>query len=238
MCVRCAFVRKATILVAMGAGGSRVPLFVNLSRRGAGGPAASPDRPVQETDPPHPIEAYGQSKLEAEEAVSRYAGQLSVTILRPGAVYGPRDVDFLKAFKEARRRIAFHAPPRDPTLSVSYLRQLVHAVLLAGDHPAASGRTYFVAAGDVVTWNHIYRGVAKLAGTVPLEIQLPRAAMWVAGRAGNLLSLVSGRHFLLNANKIALSRPRWWLCDATRAKRELGWSATTTLADGLEETYP
>src|SRR5258706_555982 len=108
---------------------------------------------------------------------------------------------------------------------------------LAGDHPAASGRTYFVAAGDVVTWNHIYRGVAKLAGTVPLEIQLPRAAMWVAGRAGNLLSLVSGRHFLLNANKIALSRPRWWLCDATRAKRELGWSATTTLADGLEETY-
>ena len=187
--------------------------------------------------PPHPIEAYGQSKLEAEEAVSRYAGQLSVTILRPGAVYGPRDVDFLKAFKEARRRIAFHAAPRDQALSVVYVRDLVHAVLLAGDHPAASGRTYFVAAGDVVTWNHIYRGVAKLAGTVPLEIQLPRAAMWVAGRAGNLLSLVSGRHFLLNANKIALSRPRWWLCDATRAKRELGWSATTTLADGLEETY-
>src|SRR5260221_443009 len=137
------------------------------------------------------------------------------------ASHDPRDVDFLKAFKEARRRIAFHAAPRDQALSVVYVRDLVHAVLLAGDHPAASGRTYFVAAGDVVTWNHIYRGVAKLAGTVPLEIQLPRAAMWVAGRAGNLLSLVSGRHFLLNANKIALSRPRWWLGEATRAKREL-----------------
>src|SRR5260221_8016729 len=146
--------------------------------RFCGGAGAAPRepraRPVGASLPPQTIEAYVQSKLEAEEAVSRYAGQLSVTILRPGAVYGPRDVDFLKAFKEARRRIAFHAAPRDQALSVVYVRDLVHAVLLAGDHPAASGRTYFVAAGDVVTWNHIYRGVAKLAGTVPAEIQLPR----------------------------------------------------------------
>jgi hypothetical protein len=52
-----------------------------------------------------------------------------------------------------------------------------------------------------------------------------------------LLSLLTGRHFLMNTNKVALSRPSWWLCDSSRARQELGWEPGTALDDGLRETY-
>ena len=82
---------------------------------------------------------YGQSKLEAEEAARRYAGQLPVTIVRPAAVYGPRDRDFLRAFRLAARSIAIHAVPRENRFSIVHVADLVDALVRAGDRPEAVG---------------------------------------------------------------------------------------------------
>ena len=46
-------------------------------------------------EPPHPVTAYGRSKLAAEEAVRE---PLPWTIVRPPMVYGPRDQEVLKVF--------------------------------------------------------------------------------------------------------------------------------------------
>src|SRR5262245_37537135 len=40
------------------------------------------DRPVTESDPPHPREIYGQSKWEAEKILQGFAGKLDVAIIR------------------------------------------------------------------------------------------------------------------------------------------------------------
>jgi dTDP-D-glucose 4,6-dehydratase len=42
---------------------------------------------------------------------------------------------------------------------------------------------------------------------------------------------------MLNRNKAALARPRWWLCDTSRARDELGWKPEVTLQDGIRATY-
>ncbi len=230
-------VPTANLLSAAAGQELRLRRFVFVSSQAAAGPANDATSPVREEDAARPIEAYGQSKLEAEEATRRYAKSIPVTIVRPGAVYGPRDVDFLNVFREARRRIAFHAAPRTQAMSLVYVRDLVQALIMAADCQAAEGRTYFAAGDQAVTWSDIYQAVARQAGSSPIEIQLPAPALALAGKAGNLLSLLTGRHFLMNTNKVALSRPRWWLCDSSRARRELGWTATTTLDDGLLETY-
>ena len=230
-------VPTANLLSAVASHGLRMRRFVLISSQAAAGPATDANHPVTEEDVPHPVEGYGQSKLEAEQATQRYLKQVPVTIVRPGAVYGPRDVDFLNVFREASRRIAFHAAPRAQALSVVHVRDLVKALLIAADHDVVSGRTYFVASDAAVTWSDLYRGIARVAGTHPIELQLPRPALALAGQAGNLLSLLTGRHFLMNTNKVALSRPRWWLCDSSRAHRELGWTASTPFEEGLRETY-
>jgi nucleoside-diphosphate-sugar epimerase len=214
------------------------PRVVLMSSQAAAGPAPSGDRPLREEDAPDPIEAYGRSKLEAERAAAAYAGRLPVTIVRPGAVYGPRDRDFLRAFRLAASRVQVHAVPRNHQFSIVHVADLVEAVLLAAERPEAEGRTYFVAGAEAASWRALYTEVAAAAGVNPLvELQLPLAAVGAAGLAGDLLSAITGWHTLANRNKTRLARPRWWLCDAGRARSELGWSPHIPLQRGVRETY-
>jgi nucleoside-diphosphate-sugar epimerase len=230
-------VPTANLLAAAVAQKHPVRRFVLVSSQAAAGPAWDREHPVNEGDPPHPIEAYGQSKREAEDAARRYGDTVPVTILRPGAVYGPRDVDFLSVFRQASGRVAVYAAPRTQAMSMVYVRDLVRAIAMAADSAAARGQTYFVAGAHAVTWSELYRTIATVSARSPLEIQLPGAVLGLAGRAGSLLSLLSGRHLLINANKVALARPRWWLCDSSRIRDQMGWREETSLLAGVRETY-
>jgi nucleoside-diphosphate-sugar epimerase len=193
---------------------------------------------VREDDPPRPVEGYGQSKLEAEQATRPYEQSLPITILRPAAVYGPRDRDFLRVFRMATRPIALHAVPREHSFSLVHVSDTVAALLLAAEHPAAVGRTYFVANETPASWRELYGEMARAAGVVPrAELQIPLAAIALAGLAGDVVSALTGRHSLANGHKTRLARPRWWLCNASRARAELGWVPTVTLQHGLRETY-
>jgi nucleoside-diphosphate-sugar epimerase len=223
---------------AVARGGSRPPRFVFVSTQAAGGPASSADRPVREDDPPRPIEGYGQSKLEAEAAARRYQGQLPVTIVRPAAVYGPRDRDFLRAFRLAARSIAIHAVPRENRFSIVHVTDLVDALLRAGDRPEAVGRTYYVANDAPVSWRELYAEISAAASRSPgVDVQIPLSAVTAAGYAGDIVSALTGWHTLANRHKTRLARPRWWLCDPSRAHAELDWNSSVPLQGGVRETY-
>ncbi|MEP6990166.1 MAG: NAD-dependent epimerase/dehydratase family protein, partial [bacterium] len=216
-----------------------VPLqrVVLVSSQAAAGPATAADRPVREDDAPHPVESYGRSKLEAEQATQRFASTIPITIIRPSAVYGPRDSDFLNVFKQAGQRVAVFAAPRAQVMSIVHVRDLVGAILLAADAPAARDRTYFVGSQAPVSWSELYAAISLLSGTHSTGVQLPGAILGFAGQVGNAFTLVTGRPLLINANKVALARPKWWLCDSSRIRDELGWSDSTPLQEGLRETY-
>lgn len=229
----------ANVLAAAAArGGSTPPRVVVVSSQAAAGPASAADRPVREDDPPRPIEAYGASKLEAEQATRLHEGVLPMTIVRPAAVYGPRDRDFLRVFRLAARPVAVHAIPRDHAFSIVHVADTVTALLLAAESPAAVGRTYFVADEAPTTWRALYAEIARAAGvTTRIELQVPLRAVALAGVAGDAVSMLTGWHSLANGNKTRLARPRWWLCDASRARAELGWAPGMTLQRGVRETY-
>ena len=232
-------VPTANLLAAAVARGlAAPPRVVLVSSQAAAGPAPSANRPLREDDPPRPIEAYGLSKLEAEHAARLHEGSLPITIIRPAAVYGPRDRDFLRAFRLATRAIALHAIPRDHAFSIVHVADVVHALLLAADHPAAVGRTYFVANERPISWRELYAEMARAAGVSPrLELQLPLPAIALAGLAGDAVSAVTGWHSLANRHKARLARRRWWLCDAARARDELGWREARPLQQCIRETY-
>jgi nucleoside-diphosphate-sugar epimerase len=192
---------------------------------------------VREDDLPRPIEAYGWSKLEAEEATRRHAGVMPITIVRPSAVYGPRDVDFLNVYKQAAHRLGFYAAPADQQMSIVHVRDLVDAIIAAGESKRALGATYFVGSSEPVTWRQLYEFISGLSDSRFRGVQLPNVALQLAGVVGNGVSALTGRNTLLNGNKMALAKPAYWLCDSTRARVELDWRAGVTLQDGLRETY-
>ena len=77
--------RLATAALARAAAAAAIKRFVFVSSiRAQSGTCAG--QPLTESDPPRPTEAYGRSKLAAEEAVR--ASGVPYTILRPVLVYG------------------------------------------------------------------------------------------------------------------------------------------------------
>ena len=228
----------ANIFAALTEGrGARIQRVVLVSSQAAAGPALALDHPVTEDDPPHPIEAYGRSKLEAEQVALRYGESIPVTIVRPSAVYGPRDADFLNIFKQATNRLAVFAAPADQLMSIVHVRDLVTAILAAAESPRARGRTYFVGSDAPVSWRTLYALIGEIASSRFRAVQLPQSLLQVAGHAGSALGRLIGRPVLLNANKVSLAAPSWWLCDSSRAHDELGWHPEISLQDGLRDTY-
>ena len=226
------------LAAAVARAGASPPHVVIVSSQAAAGPAPALERPVREDDRPRPIEGYGRSKLEAETVAHLHEDRLPITIVRPAAVYGPRDRDFLRVFRLAARSVALHAVPRDNAFSIVHVSDVVAALLAAAEHPAAAGRTYFVANQAPTTWRALYDEIARAASARrTLELQLPLAALAVAGAAGDVVNALTGWHTLANGNKTRLARPRWWVCDASRARGELGWSASVPLQQGVRETY-
>lgn len=222
---------------AIAARGDDGPRLVFISSQAAAGPAHGPNAPRREEEAPSPVEDYGASKLAAERVIAAARIGDRATILRPAAVYGPRDRDILLAFRQAIARVAVYAAPADQQFSVVHVHDLIAAMLAVATHHSAPGRTYFVADGSPITWRVLYRSVAQLAGVPLHEFQLPAGVLALAARVADQWPTRGDEAPLFNSNKVALSRPRWWLCDAARLRIEVGWAPTVALADGLRETY-
>ncbi|MGH7655654.1 MAG: NAD-dependent epimerase/dehydratase family protein [Gemmatimonadaceae bacterium] len=230
-------VRPAANIFDALAARSAPPRCVLVSSQAAAGPAAAADAPVREDDAPQPIEAYGQSKLAAEREAGRHVGRVPTVIVRPAAVYGPRDRDFLKAFRQAASRVALYASPPEQLISIVHVGDVVDGLIRSAELPGAVGRTYFLANEAPVTWRTLYRTVAEAAGTTPVEVEVPRAFLRAAAWACDAAGIVTRIPTLLNRNKAAMTNPRWWICDSSRARNELGWAQRVPLQSGLCDTY-
>ncbi len=216
----------------------RRPRFVFVSSQAAAGAARTLDRPRTERDAAEPVGAYGHSKREAERLVAAHPGGIPWTIVRPSAVYGPRDQDFLTVFRHAARGMAIYPGTRDAWLSLVYVDDLARALVLAATSPQAVGGTYFVAGDERVPWPAVYAAAAAAAGRrVRVELDAPSVALAAAGVAGDAWSALTGRPVLVTREKLRLGRPRWWCCSAARARLEMGWVPAVGLAEGARRTH-
>jgi nucleoside-diphosphate-sugar epimerase len=214
-----------------------VARFVFVSSQAAAGPASFLDAPVTEDMSPAPIEAYGRSKLDAEHIV-RTAEGMSWVIARPAAVYGPRDRDFLALFRLARHGIAIHAANRAQWVSIIHVRDVADGIVRAATLSGASGGTFFLANEAPVQWAAVFRSAARVARRrLIVDVEIPAWLVEAGAAAGDVLARVAGSAGLLTSEKVALTKPRFWICSGERAKRELGFVPCIGLQEGLTETH-
>jgi nucleoside-diphosphate-sugar epimerase len=225
---------RATLDAATVAGVRR---FVFISSQAAAGPAASLQQAVTEETVPAPIEAYGRSKLDAEELV-RSTCEIAYVIARPAAVYGPGDRDFLALHQLASRGVALHPGNRNQWISILHVRDLANGVISAATHDGAVGGTFFFANAQPTQWKELFRLVARCARRrLLVDLELPRAAVDIAAMAGDVIARARGKSGMLTSDKVALSKPAFWLCSSERVRDRLQFSTPTVLQDGLCETY-
>ncbi|MEO7999542.1 MAG: NAD-dependent epimerase/dehydratase family protein [Gemmatimonadaceae bacterium] len=213
------------------------PRVVVVSSQAAAGPARSRELPVRESDTPAPLESYGVSKREAELVANSYADRLPIAIIRPPAVYGPNDHDFLAAFKQAITPVALHAIAPDHWFDLVHVSDVVNALIMAAENPRATGQTYFLASDTSLRWRDLYNIIAQCAGTKTRQLKLPQPLLRIAALAGDVFGLVTKRTPLINSQKLELARPAFWLCDSARIRTELGWQPQITPQIGVPQTY-
>lgn len=218
------------VLDAMRAGAPDATL-VFCSSLSAAGPARE-GRPLKETDAPQPIGPYGVSKLAAERLI--IASELRHVIVRPPAVYGPRDADILFAFRLASAGVAIRIGPRGQKLSLVHVRDLAAGFLAAAAATHARG-VYYVS-GDTHAWEEIVGGIGAAVGRRARVIGLPRPLVRTAARLNRLAARIIGAKPLLTPERVDdLVQPDW-SCDNGRARRELGYLSGVPLTEGLNET--
>jgi nucleoside-diphosphate-sugar epimerase len=122
--------------------GKSLKRFVHVSSLEACGPSAE-GQPVP-VDQENPVTSYGRSKLAAEKVVLSARIDMPVVILRPAAIYGPRDVEILDAFKSIQRGLfPVINGGRSKTIWV-YATDCADACVRAIDADVESGGVYFV----------------------------------------------------------------------------------------------
>lgn len=209
--------------------------FVHASSQAAAGPSFH-GRPLTEEDEAVPVSWYGESKLESELEVLKYAEVFPVTILRPSAVYGPRDRDIYIFFRLVQRGCLMTPGDLTRPFSLIHVHDLVHAFIKAGESDTPSGEAYFISHPEACTWETFGYSIAEELGKRCLRIPLPRWLAVSAGAAGSLYSRLSGKAVAVNIQKVRELLQPSWLCSPSKAQADLGFTSTIDLKSGIRNT--
>jgi nucleoside-diphosphate-sugar epimerase len=211
-------------VAAFEAGVRRFVLISSLAARG-------PDDPTKDD---HPESAYGRSKLEAEAYLRSLGGRMEAVVLRPAAVYGPRDTDLLPLFKMANRGW-LPLPSGANLLQPVYATDVARAALAAVREPLGFG-PFPVAENRLYTWKEVIAGLEKALGRTVRTVRLPAAAFTLAGRAAEWAARPFSAVPVFDERRGRDLAVHTWTCDISATEKALGWRAEVALSEGLERS--
>lgn len=209
--------------------------FLFCSSLAAAGPAFD-GRPLEETDPCRPITWYGESKRIAEDHVRARAEALAITIVRPPAVYGPRDRDFLPVFTAAQRGLMPVLGTGRSRLNFVYVEDLAAGIVAAADAEATRGGTYFVTHPQILTAADFAEHVARAVGRSTRALRVPQATLALLAGVGELAGQLTGRAPLLNRERLKDIAAPAWLCSSAALERDAAWRAEVDVGEGTRRT--
>lgn len=211
--------------------------FLYVSSQTAVGPSKSLDEPVTEESPCRPITSYGRSKLEAEREVLKMKDIFPVTVVRPPAVYGPRDTASFDIFKTIYKRFAPLIGLQPKYVSIIHSDDLARGIVDAATSDKSIGETYFISSEKFYNWNEINNYIIKaFNGRKALKIKIPHAlVLSIAGISG-FFGRFSNKPPVFNYEKGIDFIQEYWTCSVEKAKNDLGFNQKVSLEDGMAET--
>lgn len=207
-------------------------LFVLVSTLAALGPSQTPGG-LDVSAVPRPISAYGRSKLGGEEAVSRTAVRWA--IVRPPAVYGPRDVDVLQFFRLAALGVV-PLPRGKRWVTVAHVSDVVRGVLAVagrGEH----GRVYHLGEPEAWEMRALVAAIAREGGVAARVMPVPESLVRLLGVGGDCLRALGLSSVSLTRDKSRELVARHWTARTADSLRGLGLTGFVPFADGARSTW-
>lgn len=204
--------------------------FVFVSSLAVMGPSKD-GQPLTEGQSCQPITFYGKSKLLAEQYLQQFPS-LPLTILRPTAVYGPREKDMLILIKMVNRGWEFYLGKAAQQLSFIYVKDLTRAILAALE-PGHQGQIYHLSDGvdyDRYAFASLAKQVLKRkTARLHLPVGIVRSVV------GGLEQLRPGKMSAVNKDKLQ-ELTGSWPCSIEKAKNEWGYQPAYPLEKGISAT--
>jgi nucleoside-diphosphate-sugar epimerase len=206
---------------------------VLVSSQAAGGPSVG-GRAVKISDAPRPVSSYGRSKL-AGEAALRSSG-VPFTILRPCAVYGPRETAIRDLFVAASKGVVPVLAGGRPRVQMVYGPDAAAAVAGALAR-GPRGETFFVAHPEVLDYATIAQTLAELPFRRPFRLPIPAIGIRVAGHVAGALSAFGKGAPVFNSEKAEEMLQDAWICEVGEAQPALGQPFRTDFRAGARLTW-
>ncbi len=237
------------------------PLFVYCSSIAAAGPVPrgqlrTPGTPVA------PVSHYGRSKRGGELVLAEVAGDVPVTVVRPGIVFGPGNRELYPVFASlARTRIHIVPGFRPPPLSLIHIDDLVELLWrvaergarlppspspaasngpvprVGGHVPANDQGVYLAGAPEQLDYRQLGSAVAQALGLrYFLTLHVPQPLPFVVAAAVEAWSRWSSQDAPFQIDKIREAAAPSWACHDPRLAKDLHFTFGRSLQEGLEET--
>jgi len=208
--------------------------FVFISSLAAVGPLDTFEGIITEDTMPNPITTYGRSKLLAENRL-KSINKLNYTILRPTAVYGPRDKDIFIFLKQVAKGIEPYIGHIQQKLSFIYVTDLATAAIKAlhtGDN-----KIYIIADGNFYNRYKMAELTKNILTIKTVKFHIPvnfvKMIAFIAEKVGSL----SKKAPVINREKLNELKAVNWSCAIEKARVDLGFIPQYDLQAGLTEAF-
>jgi len=215
------------------------PRFLYVSTGGVYGEACEGDTPACESTPCQvvfgPDTYYESAKLRAETAAFEYhnQGKIQVSIIRPGAIYGPRDSLVAdRVFRQVSPPVVVWPEASNPKYSIIFVTDAADCALLAATSDQAIGQIYNAAPPYSVRFREFAAIMIQAMGGSKLQLTIPYAMgyAWCALMEGwSSLRRVNDMPYLTRAALRFLNKGMF--LDGSKARNELGWEPKVSIEE-------
>ncbi len=212
-----------TLNLARQAAKSGVRRFIFVSSIKVNGEQTLLGKPFAADDIPAPEDAYGISKLEAEQGllILSKETEMEVVIIRPPLVYGP---EVKENFASMMKFVASGVPLPFGAIynqrSLVAIDNLVSLIITCIDHPAAVNQVFLVSDGEDVSTSDLLRRLAKAAGVSSRLIPIPAGLL-------NMGLTMLGKKMIAQRLLGSLQ------VDISKTQEMLGWAPPVSVDEGL-----
>jgi UDP-glucose 4-epimerase len=214
---------QGTLNLARQAAAAGVRRFVFVSSIKVNCEATQLVRPFMTDDTPAPLDAYGVSKMEAEQGLREIARQtgMEVVIIRPPLVYGPGvKANFAAMMRWLKRGVPLPLGAIHNQRSLVALGNLADLIVTCLTHPAAANQTFLVSDGEDVSTTELLRRMGQALGRLARLVPVP--VSWI-----KLAAAMVGKQDV--AQRLCGSLQ----VDIEKTRRLLGWTPLISLDEGL-----
>jgi nucleoside-diphosphate-sugar epimerase len=206
-----------------------------VSSQTAVGPSLN-GKVVNENDICNPITTYGRSKLAEEKLAGSYMDRLPITICRAPAVFGERDTEIFIFFQTFNRGLFTTIGFNEKKISLIHVQDLVRGFMLAAESEKSSGQTYFISSEKHYTWDEIGDITSKALGKKAFKVKVPHSLVYSIAMFAQTAAIFSRKPATLNIEKAKDITQLAWICDTSKAVKDLGYKQNIPVEEGIKRT--